>query len=481
MPNLRSVAFVFSHVLFIVSSVMMIPAIVELAAGHNDADVYAVSAFIPLIAGGLIFLSTRGADTNLDQRQVYILTSASWFLIPLFAAPPFMLSELNLGFADAYFEAVSGLTTTGATVISGLDDQRPGILIWRSLLQWIGGVGIIVMAVAVLPFLRVGGMQLLHSEFSDRSEKILPQARQLTAYIVGVYFLLSIACAIAYFATGLSGWQAINHAMTTVATGGFSTKDQSIGAFGPAAQWVAIVFMASGAIPFVVYIALMRGTPGRIVPRAQLPAFFGLVALATIALTLHVWIDRQLPLSEALRHSLLNVTSVVTTTGYASLDYQLWGGFALSLFFVLTLIGGCTGSTSGGMKIFRWQILTREVLRNMRAIVRPHRIMPRRYAGKPVNDRIVLGVATFFFLYLMSIGIVSIALGAFGLDLVTAVSGAATAISNVGPGLGPIIGPAGNFGALPDGAIWVLSFAMLLGRLELITLLVVLDPDFWSA
>ncbi|SMF09009.1 trk system potassium uptake protein TrkH [Tistlia consotensis] len=478
----RPVFFILGLVLLMVSAAMLVPAFVEWGYGHPDSAAYFISSVPSLFLGGALVLANRSSGKiALHRRDVYILTALTWIVVPAFAGAPFMITNLGLSPADAYFESVSGLTTTGSTVIADLAQVRPGLLMWRSLLQWLGGIGIVVMAIAILPFLRVGGMQLMRAESSDRSDKILPRPGQTAAAIGGIYLGLSLLCVFGYLASGMTVFEAINHAMTTLSTGGYSTSNTSLGAFSPAAQWVAIVFMLSGALPFAAYVRAVRGVRGALVSNPEIRLLAGVMVVASLLFVLPIWLHGTDRPVEALRHAAFTVATLVTTTGYASTDYQQWGGSAVILAFLLTMVGGCTGSTAGGIKMLRWRVLAVHAHSIVRHTVQPHRVIPRSYHGKPLPDDVVAGVMGFFVLYVAVVTLIALALGFCGLDFITALSSSAQAVSNVGPGLGAIVGPSGNFASLPDAAKWLLSLGMILGRLELLTLLVLCDPAFWRA
>lgn len=479
MIPLQPVAFIVSLLVLALSALMLVPAAADGLYSNPDWLVFLISAATGVALGGMGALASRGRSLDLGLRQAFLVTTFSWLTMSAVAALPLYFSSLNLTYTDAFFEALSGLTTTGSTVLTGLDTLPPGLLLWRSLLQWIGGVGIIVMGMAILPFLRVGGMQLFRTESSDRSDKILPRPGQIAGAIGGVYVVFTSLCGGLYVATGMTGFEALNHAMTTVATGGYSTSDNSLGNWGPPVQVVATVFMLLGALPFVLYVRVVQGRPTALYRDTQVRTLLALLAVATITIALWLVVDGEVEPVTALRLAAFNVVSIVTTTGYASADYWQWGGLAAIGFFCLTFVGGCTGSTSGGIKMFRFEILMRLVPKIVTGLEYPHRVYPLRYRYAPISDEAIRSVIAFFFFFIASFAALSLALGLFGLDYVTAISGAATAMANVGPGLGPIIGPAGTFTSLPDGAKWLLCFGMLLGRLEVFTVLVLLTPAFW--
>nr|WP_210287069.1 TrkH family potassium uptake protein [Ancylobacter tetraedralis] len=467
--------------LAVLGTTMMIPAMVDIVAGKGDFLVYVAAAVITAFVGFSLWLAGRNsAVERLDLRQAFVLTAASWVLLSAFAAIPFMWSETDLPFVDAYFEAMSGLTTTGATVISHLDTRPPGILIWRAFLHWYGGIGIIVMAMALLPMLQIGGMQLFRAESSDKSEKVLPRAAQMAKSIVGTYVLLSLACAVTYIVCGMSVFDAVAHAMATISTGGFSTHDASIGYFhSPAIEYAAIFFMLAGALPFVLYVRVLAGDFSRMVANTEVRLFLGLVAFFTVITTFEQ-VSGGIAVGEtALRQGLFNVVSIMSTTGFVATDYTQWGPPTEALYFILLFLGACTGSTAGGMKTFRIAILGSALVQHLKRIIYPNGVFPVRYGGQPIGDDVVASVLSFAFLYLTSFMLIAIAINALGFDLITAFSASITAVANVGPGLGTVVGPAQNFAGLPDHVIWLLSFGMLMGRLELFTVLVLFLPSFW--
>lgn len=479
--DFRPIAAILGVLLAILGTTMMIPALVDLIAGKGDFLAYIASATITVFVGFSLWLAGRTSEMErLGLRQAFVLTAASWVLLSAFAAIPFMWSQTNLPFVDAYFEAMSGLTTTGATVISNLDTRPPGILIWRAFLHWYGGVGIIVMAMALLPMLHVGGMQLFRAESSDKSEKLLPRAAQMAKSILGAYIVLSLACAATYAICGMSVFDAVAHAMATISTGGFSTHDASIGYFkSPAIEYAAIFFMLSGSLPFVLYLRVLAGDFSRIVANTEVRLFLGLVVFFALVSTVEQ-VRGGIAIGEtALRQALFNVVSIMSTTGFVATDFTHWGTPTEALYFILLFLGACTGSTAGGMKSFRIAILGSALSQHLKRIIYPNGVFPVRYGGQPIGDDLVASVLSFAFLYLACFMIIGIVINALGFDMITAFSASITAMANVGPGLGTVIGPAQNFATLPDHVIWLLSFGMLLGRLELFTVLVLFLPSFW--
>lgn len=467
-------------VLCILAAGMVPSLLVDLAVGNPDWQSFAASALVTLFVGVTLVLENRQArPRHLSARDAFLLTGTVWLATSLFGALPFLFG-FGMSPADALFESVSGLTTTGATVMAGLDTMPPGILLWRAVLQWIGGIGIVVVGVAILPMLNVGGMQLVRTESSDLSEKALPRAGQVTAAIAAIYLGLTLLCAFLYAAAGMGVFDAVVHAMTTLATGGFSTHDASIAWFrSPAIEWIATVFMAAGGLPFVLYLFALNGRFDRLWRDQQVHWYVGILVGCGLLLAAHVAAQGILSGHDALRHALFTVVSLVTTTGYVSIDYGSWGTFAVMLAFLLTAVGGCTGSTAGGIKAFRFAVLYAITRVQILRLLQPSGVFTATYNRRPIDDATAISVLAFVFVFGLTFSAVALVLALLGLDFLTAMSASVTALANVGPGLGAIVGPTGHFAPLPDAAKYVLAFAMLLGRLELFTLLVLLTPAFW--
>ena len=480
MIEFRPIVLVIGFLLTTLSAGMILPAAVDGFAGNPDWQVFAVSAGATLFIGVAMILTSRTGGTRLNTRQAFLLTTFSWIVLTAFAALPFKFSNLNLSYADAFFEAMSGITTTGSTVLADLDQAPPGILVWRAVLQWLGGIGIIIMAIAVMPMLRVGGMQLFRVEAFETDGKALPRAAQISTAISLVYLVLTVIWATGFWFAGMSGFDAILHAMTTIATGGFSTYDTSIGHFNSGLiDWITTAGMLVGALPFLLYLKAVQGDLRPLMRDAQVRGFIIIVASVVLITASWLWLSSGETPVQALRYAAFNVISIITGTGYTTSQFDTWGSFSMPIFLIIMVIGGCAGSTTCGIKIFRFQVLLAATRRQLKHIVRPHGEFIPYYNHRPVSDDVITSVLSFFFLYGLSLAVLAIALGLLGLDFVTAMSGATTAISNVGPGMGPIIGPDGNFSTLPDSAKWLLSGGMLLGRLELFTVMVLFTRSFW--
>jgi len=459
---------------------MLLPAVEDAISRNQDWIVFVSSGGMTLFCGLGFMMATRGGDKGLSLKQAFLTTVLSWLVLPVFAALPFLLYGHNISFTNAYFEAMSGLTTTGATILTGLDFLPPGILLWRSILQWVGGVGIIVMAIAVLPMLKIGGMQLFQAESSETSEKILPRISQMTGAIASVYLTISILCFLALMVAGMTPFEAINHSMTAVSTGGFSTSDQSIGHFNnPVIEYVLVFFMIASCLPYVLYIQMAHGRRFNLWNDDQVKTFGVLLAFFIISICGWLWWAQDFALGAAFRFGIFNTVSLITTTGYTSTAYDGWGEFALVFFFFITFLGGCAGSSTGGIKAYRIRILFMRVWTNLKRLSIPNAVFNPKFNGNRIADGVISSVMSFLLLFAMSFMAVSFLLALTGLDMMTSLSGALTALANTGPGLGPIIGPTGNYATLPDTTKWILAFAMVLGRLELATVLVVFTPTFW--
>jgi len=462
---------------------MTLPVILLAGSEAPNAMAFAESAAIVWGLGILGMAATYRKPRDLKPRYMFVLTVSSWFIIALFSSLPFYLSDLGISAADAFFEGTSGITTTGATVLSGLDDMDRDLLIWRSILQWIGGIGIIGMFVAVLPFLRVGGMRLFATESSEWTDKALPRMKTLSRGLLVVYLAFSIIAVVTYWFSGMTLFDAFNHGLTSIATGGFSTSDLSMGKFNDLILMEATFFMIIGSLPFFLFVREMHGQHGVLFRDQQVRLFLAILFFVPLFLTLYRWMVSPVPFDPIHNYAstLFNVTSVVTTTGYASEDYSAWGPLAFVLFFFLMFVGGCSGSTAGGMKIFRFQLSLIILREQLMRLLHPRAVLTRNYNGRAVSDEIISSMIAYTFIFLLCLLLITVALAAMQLDFVTALSGALTSLTNVGPGLGDIIGPAGNFGPLPDAAKWVLSVGMLMGRLEILSVVIVLSPAFWRS
>ena len=480
MLDLRPVGYVIGLLVASLGVTMLAPLAMDLAAGNGHWFVFFESAVVTVLTGGLIALAcANGVSQGLSLRQTFLLTSLVWLSLPIFGALPFVLGATDSTFTDAFFEAMSGLTTTGATAINGLELLPDGLKLWRGILQWLGGVGIVVVAMVFLPELRVGGMQIFRSEGFDTNGKILPRAGEIARQISYIYVGLTMACMLAYSATGMGGFDAVIHAMTTVSTGGMANYDSSFGAFGAGVHYVAVVFMILAALPFVRFVQIVAGTPRPLLQDRQIHVFLMIVGFVVLLITAWLWGRSGSAREVDFREALFNVTSIMTGTGYANADYMTWGTFPIVIFFLIGLIGGCAGSTSCSVKVFRYQLVVAAIKSQIRQIHSPHGVFTPRYDGRPISEDVLNSVIAFLVAFILSLGGTAVLLSLTGLDFITSVSGAAAAIANIGPGLGLEIGPAGNYANINDAAKWILAIAMFVGRLEIMVVLTILSIKFW--
>jgi len=480
MIDLRPILFVLGILLTTLSLAMLAPFAVDIFEGNPDWEVFAGAMVLTLFVGMVLFLTNRAPARRMSLRQAFLMTTLSWLVLTVFAALPFAFSDLKLSYTDAFFEAMSGITTTGSTVMVGLDHAPRGILLWRALLQWLGGIGIIVMAISVLPILRVGGMQLFRVEAFETQEKVLPRAGQMAAWIAVIYIALTLIWTLGLWLFGMTGFDSVIHAMTTIATGGYSSSDNSVAEFkGAGVEIFVTVGMLMGAMPFLLYLRMVREGSLALFRDSQVRVFLAIAGCSSAAIAVWLWLEHGMPLGEASVTASFNAISLLTGTGYTLGDYQSWGTFPIVVLFVVMFIGGCAGSTACGIKIFRFQVLFSTARAQFHRLLQPHGVFVPHFNRRPISDEIIESVMNFFYLFILSFAVIAMALGALGLDFITAISGAATAICNVGPAMGPVIGPTGTFAPLPDAAKWVLSAGMLLGRLELFAVLVLFLPSFW--
>ena len=477
MSNYKTVFFTLGILQIILGIFMLIPIFVQFFFKEIDSSFFGAS-IITIIFGTLFFLSNLDHDKKLSLQQAFLLTALSWLSIAIFGSLPLIFSEVNFSFTNAFFESMSGITTTGSTIIPNLEEMPKAILLWRAILQWLGGIGIIVMAITLMPIMNVGGMQLFKISNSDSSEKILPKSKEIALRLIYIYSGLTTLCAISYKILGMDTFDSITHSMTTIATGGFSNYNDSIGFFNNfSIEISAMIFIILGSLPFIAYIKFLNGDRKIFFSDIQIRTFLKIILISILILSIYLLFDKSSELN--LRTVLFNVISILTGTGYVNAQFDNWGGFPLIIFIGLMFIGGCAGSTTCGIKIFRFQILYSFVLNQLKKIIYPKGVFVLKYNQSPVDDKFTASIISFIYMYLVIFFTITALLSLTGLDFITSISGAATSISNVGPGLGSTIGPNGNFSSLPDISKWILSFGMILGRLELFAILVLFLPSFW--
>ena len=478
MSNYKTVFFTLGILQMVLGVFMFIPIILQFVYSEIDSSFFGAS-IVTIIFGTLFFLSNLDHNKQLTLQQAFLLTALSWLSIAIFGSLPFIFSDLNFSFTNAFFESMSGITTTGSTIISNLNEMPKSILLWRAILQWLGGIGIIIMAITLMPIMNVGGMQLFKISNNDSSEKILPKSKEIALRLIYIYTALTLLCGLTYKIFGMNYFDSLTHSMTTIATGGFSNYNESIGFFNSVSIEIsAMIFIILGSLPFIAYIKFISGNKKILFDDAQIRSFFKIIIFSVAILTIYLAISNSAELN--LRSIFFNIISILTGTGYVNAEFDTWGSFTLILFLGLMFIGGCAGSTTCGVKIFRIQILYLFILNQLKKIIYPKGVFVLKYDQNPIDNKFISSVISFIYMYLVIFFVLTALLSLTGLDFVTSISGAATSISNVGPGLGSIIGPNGDFSSLPNISKWILTLGMILGRLELFAILVLFLPSFWK-
>ena len=477
MSNYKTVFFTLGILQIILGIFMFIPIIAQFFYQEIDSSFFGAS-IVTIIFGTLFFLSNLDHENKLNLQQAFLLTALSWLSVAIFGSLPFFFSNLDFSFTNAFFESMSGITTTGSTVIANLENMPKSILLWRAVLQWLGGIGIIIMAITLMPIMNVGGMQLFKISSNDSSEKVLPKSKEIAVRLIYIYSALTMMCALTYYVFGMSFFDSITHSMTTLATGGFSNYNESIGFFDSLAIEIsAMFFIILGSLPFISYIKFINGNKDIFFSDTQIITFFKIIFISIIILSIYLIFNNSETYN--IRSIFFNVISILTGTGYVNAQFDNWGGFSLLIFLSLMFIGGCAGSTTCGVKIFRFQILYLFITNQLKKIIYPKGVFIIKYNQSSIDEKFISSIISFIFFYFVIFLVLTALLSLTGLDFVTAISGAATSISNVGPGLGSVIGPNGNFSSLPDVSKWILSLGMILGRLELFAILVLFLPSFW--
>ncbi|MFO1128353.1 MAG: TrkH family potassium uptake protein [Rhodospirillales bacterium] len=478
--DLGSIAFFIAAIICFFGLSMLLPASLDYLDGNNDAYVFLACAAILVFLGLTMALTFRRRRYALGLREVILAAPLSWITVVGLSALPFVFSGFHLSYTDAVFETMSGATATGSTVIVGLDGAPRGLLFWRFLLLWFGGFGFVTLAVLVLPFLRIGGMQLFVLDLSAQSDKFVPRMIDVVIKIALVYLAITVGGMIAFHIAGMTLFDAACHSMAAVATAGFSTHDAGLGFFkSPAIEWIATVEMALSAMPFVLFLGVFRQGLAPLWNDAQARLFLGIIVVSSLTLTVWLILREDIELLEALRQATFNVVSIISTTGFASQDYNLWGGFASVLFLMLMIVGGCTGSTAGGVKMFRLCLLLEAIRAQLHRQIYPHGTFLVTYNNRPVQDTVRAGVTSYFFVYLSTFFMFSLALSLTGMSFETSLGASATALGGVGPGLGDVVGPCCTFAPLSDAAKWMLSLEMLAGRLEILVVVIPFTRTFW--
>ena len=480
MATNKTVFFLIGILLIVLGASMLAPYTLQILFNEGSHSFISAS-FVTIFVGVLFVLANLEKEFKLNLRQTFLFSSLAWLMVATFGSLPFLLSTQDFSFSEAFFESMSGITTTGATIISDLDNSPKSILLWRAIMQWLGGIGIVVMAITILPLLKVGGMQLFKMEGPDSTEKILPRTIEVAAIIISTYIILTFLCGFFYWIFGMTIFDSVSHAMTTIATGGFSTHNESIGFFKNSnIEIVASIFIILGSIPFISYLKFAKGNRKIFFKDVQIKGLIYLLAISIIIMFIYLlFINYESNLFDKIRISSFNVISILSGTGYVTDDFGLWGKFSLIFFLLLMFIGGCAGSTACGIKIFRLQMLLIFLKNQVKKLISPNSVIISKYNNQKISDEFINSVIIFIFTFLFIFLIIAMLLSISGLDFITSISGAASSISNVGPGLGEVIGPNGNYKNIPDISKWILSVGMLLGRLELFAVLVLFFPSFW--
>lgn len=458
---------------------MLFPAALDIFYTGAKWSNFITSSLVAFFIGLSLFLSNRGRITDISLRQAYLLTAISWFSVTLLAAVPFAL--YGTPFASALFEAASGISTTGASIYADVEALPRSLLLWRSILSGLGGIGIVIFAIAMLPFLGIGGMQIFQRENSDINEKFMPKISYIAKRIIIVYVILLLSCFFSLKMAGLDWFNALCHALSCIATSGFSTKNASVGAFHSASiEWIITLFMFLGALPLTFYHSLLATRNIHSIRSTQVSAFVKVLAVYILTMTIWLTWNGVYDFGTALRQSAFNIVSIVTTTGFVSTDYLQWGMFVTTAFVVFSLTGGCTGSTSGSIKIFRWQVIWAQLKRALITTLEPNRMSPLKVGSVPISSEVASSVYILFIAFGLSLISLTLLISLFGYDFTMSFSAVVATMTNAGPGIVPAIGPAGNYGFFPDAVKYILAFAMLLGRLEVMTVLVIFTKNFWK-
>ncbi len=467
--------------LMLLSGFMAISVVWDVVYMEDTARPILISAIITFGVGLSFYQLTRNNEhKNIGKKEGYIIVTFTWISISLFGALPFYLSGYIPSFTDAFFETISGFTTTGATILTDIETMPKTLLFWRSLTHWLGGMGIIVLTLAILPILGVGGMQLFVAEAPGTTPaRLHPRITETAKRLWLIYFLFSALLCVMLMFGEMNFYEAINHSFSTMATGGFSTRNDSIAAFGPYTQYVIILFMIIAGTNFSLHYFVLKGQFSKLFNNEEFRFYISLIGIFTLLFTLSLAILHQFGIEKAFRDSLFQLVSIITTTGFISADYLQWKGFLWFVIFLLMFTGGCIGSTGGGMKMIRHLLLLKNTTQEFKRLIHPDAVLPTRLDGKTIPSEIIYNFLAFFLLYIVIFMVGGAIMSLLGLDFKTALGSTAATLGNVGPGIGSV-GPVDNYSHIPLAGKWVLSFFMLLGRLEIFTVLLLLTPAFWK-
>lgn len=481
MLDLRPVGYIVGLIVAVLGATMLIPMGVDWQIGDDQAGLFFRCAALTVMCGGVLALTcANGVTGTLTIRQAFLLTTGTWVLVPLFGCLPFLLAGTGTSFTDSYFEAVSGITTTGSTIFVGLEAMSPGILLWRGLLNWLGGLGIVIVALIFLPMMRVGGMQFFRTEGFDTLGKIRPRLIDIARSVLAVYFGLTVLATVTLMILGLSGLEAAVHAMASIATGGFSTRDASLTNFSPAVQYSLSAFMILGSLPYIRFVQLFNGLPGPLWRDRQVRAYLALVIVSVLMVTVWRLTTAGGAVEPAFRLSLVNLTSVISGTGFFAGPFESWGAFGVMVAFAIGFIGGCTSSSSGALSVFRVQVMFAAIKVQIALIRSPNSIQKIRYDGREVGTEVMDQVMLYTSGYFATLIVLTLLMTLTGVDGTSALFAVWTSIGNIGFGLGAAVAPTGTMVDFPSAAKWLMVLAMLMGRLGLLAFLVILTSRFWQ-
>lgn len=481
MLDLRPVGYVIGLIIAALGLTMIVPLLTDLLRGDANAGAFAEASLICVTAGGFTAIACQNrAGRSLSVRQAFLLTLGIWMFVPFFGALPFLIGAPDVRFIDAYFEAVSGITTTGASVFVGVDDLPAGVTLWRGMLNWLGGLGIAFIAMIFLPVMRVGGMQFFRTEGFDTFGKVLPRATDIARELFLVYVLLTAACMSVYAAAGMPTFEAVTHALATIATGGFSPRGASFTGYSAAIHYLAAIFMLLGSLPYIRYVQLVRGSARPLWHDAQVHGYLRWIGVAVLSVAVWRVLTSDQGLEPAFRESLFNLVSIMSSTGFGAGDFPAWGSFSIIVGMWIGVIGACSGSSAAGLSVFRVQVMFGALAEQVRRIHAPHRIAPVRYAGRAVDTDTMDAIVLYLGAYIVTFGIIALLIVQTGVDFESALFASWTSIGNIGYGYGPLLNPTGTFIDFPDVAKLLMILAMIMGRLSLLSVLVILLPRFWQ-
>lgn len=480
MVDFRPVGYVIGLIIAVLGMTMCLPMVADAINHDGNAHAFGEAGLFSVVVGGFTALACRSrAGRSLSIRQAFLLTVGIWLLVPLFGALPLVIGEPQVRLIDAYFEAVSGITTTGASVFLDVENLPVGVNLWRAMLNWLGGLGIAFIAMIFLPVMRVGGMQFFRAEGFDTFGKVLPRASDIAGHLFFVYLALTVICMLSYHLAGMPWFEAVLHGLATIATGGFSPRSASFAGYAPAIEYVATVFMILGSLPYIRYVQLLRGSADPLLSDTQVRGYLAWAAIAVATVTVWRVTTSDQAFEPSFREALFNLVSIMSSTGFATGSFAGWGSFAMILAMWLGIIGACSGSSAAGLSVFRVQVILRALASEVRRIHAPNRVVPVRYEHRTVEKDTMDAIVLYLGAFILTFGVVSVLILQTGVDLESAIFAAWTSIGNIGYGFGPMVEETGTFVDFPDAAKLLMILAMIMGRLSLLSVFVVMLPRFW--